>query len=354
MDRNEIENVLSELSGIYGVSGFEDNIAKRIRCLFEPYTDSVTTDALGSVSAYKGCGKKNAKKIMIDAHMDEVGLMVTDIDEKGFLKFTSMGGIDERILPACEVVVHGKTEVPGIIGIKPPHLQGADESKKTLGIDKLAIDIGMNKEKAKQLIEVGDTVSYAPGISRLLNGQVSGKSFDDRAGICALIYAAEKLSHEKLNADVYFVASTREETNLAGAKCAAYTINPDCALVIDVTHGKTPDNTDCAFDVGRGVAYSLGPNVHTPLAKLIKSLAEKKGIDAREEVDGGSTGTNAWSVQISRGGVATAVISIPLKYMHTPTEVASLGDIEDAGELVYEFVKSLSDDSSILNTVEIG
>ena len=343
MDKREIENTISYLSNLHGISGFEENIAKSVCELFKPYVDEVSIDALGSVIAHKKSKNPNAKKVMLDAHADEIGLMVTKIDEKGFLKFTSVGGIDERILPSLEVVVHAKEDIPGIIGIKPVHLQSEDESKKTLKMDELAIDVGMNMEKACELICPGDAVSFKQEALPLLNSQMSGKSFDDRASICAILYAAQNLYNKELDVDVYYVISTFEETNLAGAKCAAYTIEPDYALVIDVTHAKTPDNTECRFSVGGGVAYSVGPNVCAPLSKLIKTIADKNNIDALKEVDGGSSGTNAWAVQISQNGVATAVLSLPLKYMHTPTEVISSDDVIAAGKIACDFVCSLDE-----------
>lgn len=349
----EVEAVLRQLSEMHGISGFEGGVAAAVAELFAPFVDEVTTDALGSVIAVKKSKKQGAKRIMLDAHLDEIGLMVTKIDEKGFLKFTSVGGVDERILPAREVVVHGKRDIPGIIGIKPPHLQSADESKKTLKMEELAIDIGMDENAAKNVVEAGAWVTFSQACAPLMHGQLTGKSFDDRASVCALLYAVQMLADEPLDADVYFVLSAQEETNLGGAKCAAYSIEPDAALVIDVTHAKTPDHGECPFEVGGGVAYSLGPNVHTPFAKLIKALAEELGVGAKEEVDGGSTGTNAWAVQVSRTGVATAVLSLPLKYMHTPTEVVSAADIAAAGELACAFVRRLSADAALLNPEEI-
>ena len=349
----ELEPVLYRLCEMHGVSGYESGVAQAVAELFTPYVDEVTIDALGSVIAVKKSKKQGAKRVMLDAHMDEIGLMVTKIDEKGFLKFTNVGGVDERILPAREVVVHGKRDLPGVIGIKPPHLQSADENKKTLKIEELAIDIGMDEKTARDVVEAGDWVTFSQECAPLLNGQATGKSFDDRASICALLYAAQMRAEGPLDVDVYFVLSVQEETNLGGAKCAAFTAAPDAALVIDVTHAKTPDNGDCPFETGGGVAYSLGPNVHTPFAELIKELAVEHGIGAREEVDGGSTGTNAWAVQVSRSGVATAVLSLPLKYMHTPTEVVSVADIEAAGTLAGAFVRRLSADASLLNPEEI-
>ena len=353
MDIRAIENTIINLSNLHGISGFESDVANKICELFKPYVDEVTIDSLGSVIAHKKSQNPNAKKIMLDAHMDEIGLMVTKVDEKGFLRFTNVGGIDERILPASEVIVHGKETLLGVIGIKPPHLQTDEENKKTLKIDELAIDVGLDFERASELVEPGTPVSFSQKATRLMNGQITGKSFDDRASVVSLLYAAQKLSDKQLDTDVYFVISTFEETNLAGAKCAAYRAMPDAALVIDVTHAKTPDYSDCAFETDGSLSYSLGPNVCAPLASLIKSVAQKNGIDVREEVDGGSTGTNAWSVQISRTGVATAVLSLPLKYMHTPTEVLQIEAVKNAGELAYEFVCSLNNDSSMLEITHL-
>lgn len=348
MEIRELSDMLAELSEMHGVSGFEDSVAKRLAELIAPYADSVHISPLGSVIAHKKSGKKGAKRLMLDAHMDEIGLIVTKIDEKGFLKLTNIGGIDERILPASEVIVHGKRDVRGIIGIKPPHLQSDGESGKILKIDELAVDVGMSRAEAEEVIGAGAWVSFDKEAATLLNNQMTGKSLDDRAGVCAVMSAARCLADKELDIDVYYVISTREETNLSGAGCAAYELEPDCALVIDVTHAKTPDNQSCMFDVGEGVSYSLGPNVCTPLAQRIKEIADGLEIDARAEVDGGSTGTNAWSVQISGKGVATAVVSLPLKYMHTPAETVSLDDIAAVGSIAYEFVMSMSKDSSIL------
>lgn len=352
-EQTDTEKILKYLSGLKGVSGFEREASEAVSEMFAPYVNEIYTDTLGNLVAIKRSKKRDARRIMLDAHIDEIGLMVTGIDEKGFLKFTNIGGIDERILPAREVVVHGRRDVSGVIGIKPPHLQSADENKKTLKTDELAIDIGMDEQGARAVVEAGDPVTFLQECVSLLNGQAAGKSFDDRAGVCALLLAAKNLSDEQLDVDVYFVISVQEETNLAGAGCAAYSIAPDAALVIDVTHAKTPDNAECDFETDGGVVCSLGPNVHAPFAALIAALAAERGISAKEEVDGGSTGTNAWAVQVSRTGAASAVLSLPLKYMHTPTEVVSVKAIESVSELAAEFVRRLNAEPKRLNLVEI-
>lgn len=337
-----IKTALENMCNGHGMSGFEYMIKDTIADLFKKHTPHIYTDNLGNLICAIRCGNPGAKRLMLDAHMDEIGLMVTLIDEKGFLRFTKIGGVDERILPGSEVIVHGKRDICGIIGLKPPHLQNAEEHKKTLKIEDLAIDIGFNKEKAERLVSVGDSVTFAAKLSNLDNGQICAKSLDDRAGVAALLIVADKLKNIKLDIDVYIVLSVQEEYNLSGAKTAAYSINPDFALAIDVTHGITPDNSKNAFEVGSGPTISGGPNIHQVLFKMLKDIAKKNNITAHPEIDGGSSGTNAWAIQVSRTGVPSAVVSIPLKYMHTPVEVISRSDLDTAANLIYEFVLEIN------------
>ncbi len=219
------------------------------RELFAPYVDEVSLDALGSVIAVKKSKKENAKRVMLDAHIDEIGLMVTSIDEKAFKVHER-----RRRGRAHPARARGRctweTEIAGIIGIAAAPAKCGRE-QKTLKIDELAIDVGMDEKAVRSLVAAGDWVTFSQECAPLLNGQMTGKSFDDRASVCALLYAAQVLADEPLDVDVYFVLSVQEETNLAGAGCAAYGTEPDAALVIDVTHAKTPDNADCPFDVGR-------------------------------------------------------------------------------------------------------
>lgn len=338
----DIKDIVTALCEKEGVSGSEDAVARAVMELYRPFVDEVWIDISGSVIAVKRCGKPNAKRLMLDAHIDEIGLMVTEIDEKGFLRFCSIGGVDERILPACEVIVHGRRDLSGIISVKPPHIQTDEEMKQSLKIEDLAIDVGLDTQAASELVAVGDSVTFFRRPFSLSGGQFTAKSLDNRASVAALIYAAKQLSDKQLDIDVYFVSSVQEETGLAGATTAAYKIDPTCALVIDVTHGITPDNSQDAFEVGEGPAVSMGPNVSFVLCEMLTKIAKEAGISLHPEVSGGNTGTNAWAVQISRTGIAVAVISIPLKYMHTPVETASLNDIKAAGELAAMFASAAS------------
>lgn len=338
-----MKKLIKELSDLRGISGFEYRISDKIAEYFRPYADDVTVDTLGNVIAVKRCGKENAKKIMIEAHCDEIGLMVRDIDDRGFVAMAMVGGIDTRILPSSEVVIHGRKDVPGVIGAKPPHLQEADEAKKASKLTDMAIDTGMNAGEVKKYVSVGDSITLAQSVGELGGGQFSGKTLDDRAGVAALITTMKNLMKIKTDVDVYAVAAVQEEVGLRGAKTAAYSINPNLAVAVDVCHGITPDNSDNAFETGSGAVISIGPNIHPKLQKRLSETAEKYHVKTELDVDGGDTGTDAWAIQVSRCGVPTALLSIPLKYMHTSVETLSVSDVSAVSELLTYFIQNLDD-----------
>lgn len=338
-----MKKLIKELSDLRGISGFEYRISDKIAEYFRPYADDVTVDTLGNVIAVKRCGKENAKKIMIEAHCDEIGLMVRDIDDRGFVTMAMVGGIDARILPSSEVVIHGRKDVPGVIGAKPPHLQEADEAKKASKLTDMAIDTGMNADEVKKYVSVGDSITLAQSVGELGGGQFSGKTLDDRAGVAALITTMKNLMKIKTDVDVYVVAAVQEEVGLRGAKTAAYSINPNLAVAVDVCHGITPDNSDNAFETGSGAVISIGPNIHPKLQKRLSETAEKYHVKTELDVDGGDTGTDAWAIQVSRCGVPTALLSIPLKYMHTSVETLSVSDVSAVSELLTYFIQNLDD-----------
>ena len=338
-----MKKLIKELSDLRGISGFEYRISDKIAEYFRPYADDVTVDTLGNVIAVKRCGKENAKKIMIEAHCDEIGLMVRDIDDRGFVTMAMVGGVDARILPSSEVVIHGRKDVPGVIGAKPPHLQEADEAKKASKLTDMAIDTGMNADEVKKYVSVGDSITLAQSVGELGSGQFSGKTLDDRAGVAALITTMKNLMKIKTDVDVYAVAAVQEEVGLRGAKTAAYSINPNLAVAVDVCHGITPDNSDNAFETGSGAVISIGPNIHPKLQKRLSETAEKYHVKTELDVDGGDTGTDAWAIQVSRCGVPTALLSIPLKYMHTSVETLSVSDVSAVSELLTYFIQNLDD-----------
>lgn len=336
-----MKELIKKLSDMRGVSGFEYRITDQIADILLSCCDEVNVDALGSVIGVRRCGKENAPRIMIEAHCDEIGLMVTSVTDEGYLTFTSVGGVDERTLPSTEVTVHGSRDLWGVIGIQPDYLL---ENGKTVKMKDMVIDTGLSADKVRELVSVGDSVSLAQSVGELGEEQFSGKSLDDRASLAAIVRVMENLADADLNVDVYAVAAVQEEVGCRGGKTTAYGINPDIAIAIDVTHGITPDNSDNALEVGSGTAMSLGPNLHPRLTDLLYDTAKQHDIKINLEVDGGETGTDAWEMQVARDGVPTALLSIPLKYMHTSVETLNISDVQATVDLLTEFIKEQKGD----------
>ena len=336
--------LLKQLSDAGGISGFEFVLAPKVEALLAPYCDEVTRDPWGNVVGWVRCDEEGAPTVMIESHMDGIGLMVKDITDRGFLTFVPIGGIDPRILPASEVVVCGKKELFGVIGAKPPHLQPAEDAKKAPKIEDMAIDVGMNAEEVKQIVTVGDMVYFKTEAVSLPCGKgISGKYLDDRAGIVSLLVCLERLKGHKLPFHLAVLCAVQEEVGLRGAKMGAHSIFPSAALVVDVCHGNTPDSgAESVFAPGSGTVLSLGPNVHPKMAEIAKRAAEEKGILFSLDVDGGDTGTDAWAVQVARTGIATLLLSVPLRYMHTTVETLSFDDVTATGGLLAETLLQLS------------
>ena len=341
-----MRKLIKQLSDLRGISGFEYRLNNEIKKMLEPYADEVKTDALGNVIAIKRCGKKNAPSVMVEAHCDEIGLMVTSVTKEGFITFANVGGVDPRILPSLEVTVHGRRDIFGVVGIKPAHLL---EDGKSVKIRDMAIDTGLSADEVKELVSVGDSITIAQSVGKIGSRQWSGKTLDDRASLAAVIQLMKDLKNAQLFADVYAVAAVQEEVGCRGGKVAAYGINPTMAIAIDVTHGITPDNSDGAFELGSGAVVAVGPNIHPMLSKRLFETAKKHKIKTETEVEGGDTGTDAWEMQVAADGIPTALLSIPLKYMHTSVETLAVSDVEAVTELLENFIKELEEDISWLN-----
>lgn len=339
-----MKDLIKQLSDMRGISGFEYRITDEIKKLLAPYCDSVKTDALGSVIGVKRCGKENAPSVMIEAHCDEIGLMVTSITDEGYITFTNVGGVDKTTLPSGEVTVHGKRDLWGVIGIQPERFL---EDGKSVDIRDMAIDTGLDAKTVKECVSVGDSVTIAQSVGDMGDTQFSGKSLDDRASVAAIITVMKNIQNADLNVDVYAVAAVQEEVGCRGGKTTAYGVNPDMAVAIDVTHAVTPDNSD-AFETGCGTAVCVGPNLHPRLTDRLLKTAENHGIKAVVEVEGGDTGTDAWEIQTARDGIPTALLSIPLKYMHTSVETLDVSDVKATAALLTEFIKESEVDTKWL------
>lgn len=337
-----VRDVLLKLSTVYGPSGNENKAACVIEDYFSKYTKDRKRDALGNVLAVLPARSLSMPKIMIDAHYDEVSMLVTGIDENGFVKFSNCFGMDARTLLASEMIIHGEKEVFGIASCLPPHLLKEEDAKKMPSADEFVIDAGYSAEKLKELIKIGDSITYKTRTTELKNGHLSGKSLDNRAGVAAIICCLEMLRTERLDCELIALASVQEEAGTRGAKTAAYTVNPDVCIVLDVSFATCPDtDKDKTGEQGKGVMIGFSPILKRELSDRFISLAKQKNIKYQIEAMAGDTGTNAASVQIARSGIATGLLSIPLKYMHTQVETVMLSDIEDTARLLCEYIKSI-------------
>ena len=328
------------LCAMAGPSGFEAPIREWVAEYVRPFADEVKTDAMGNLVAVKRCGKPGAKRLMLDAHMDEIGFIVTAVED-GFLRFANIGGVDPRMLPAREVRVLSDPPLFGVIDTMPPHILKEEDMGKAIDEDKLFIDIGMSQEAAEKAVCPGTPVVYASGCEELGSGQLCGKAMDDRSCAAIILKAFEDLSAKELNVDVYCVLSAQEEVGLRGAMVGAWNVAPDYAIVVDVTHAKTPDGKDVLTDAGKGAAIGIGPNMNNAMTKALFRLAEEREIPCQPEVCPGHSGTNAAAIQVSRQGVATALLSLPLKYMHTPLETARCEDMEAIRRLIVAYAETM-------------
>ncbi len=330
-----------------GVSGHEHEVSNLVIEAFKDFTDEITRDKLGNVIAVKK-GENNLGniKIMLAGHMDEIGLMVTDIDDKGFIKFTTIGGIDPRTLLAQEVTVHGKEDLFGVIGAKPPHLQDESEREKAVNIEDLTIDLGFSKEQLKELVEIGNVITIKRNLLELKENWVSGKALDDRAGVLTMYECAKELKYLRHEADIYFVSTVQEEVGVRGAITSTYKINPDIGIAIDVGFGATPEiPKEYTLDMGKGPGITIGGNIHPRLREKLVEIAKEYNIPHQFELDPGPTGTDARAMQITRCGIPTLLISLPLRYMHTSIETINIDDIKASARLLARFISCISQDN---------
>ena len=331
------EKLLRDIVCAAGVSGFEREIADIMFRQLKRCCDETSIDSFGNVIARKGKGKK---KIMLCADMDEVGLLVKYITAQGFIHFIKVGGIDDRIIVGQRVVIKAKQkDVPGVIGLKPPHLVKEEERKQPVKYEDMFIDIGCkSREEAAKLVEIADPVIFEPNFGNLNEKFYYAKAVDNRVGCFALIKIMEKL---KINAQVYAVATTQEEVGLKGARTSSFSINPDFALVIDTASaGDTPNikEKESALRLGEGVAITIveasgrGVIVNEKIKDFLISTARQNKIKYQiDVVEGGMT--DGATIYMNREGILTGVLAIPARYAHSPTGVFHIDDLEAAIEL---------------------
>lgn len=333
-----LQNYLFELCGEHLPSGFEGG-ASNVKELLTPLVDECTADRAGNMIGFRKAGLQNAKKVLLDAHLDEIGLIVTKIDDHGFIHFTNLAGFSSSCLPAATVTVKGVRTLPGVVATLPPHLLTAEECKKQLPMNKLVIDIGYSADRARQLVRVGDPIVLRQSCNDLLNNRISGKALDNRVGVAILLDVLNTLRKIPLQVDLYTVFSAGEEFSGFGASHAAWEIAPDEAVVVDVTHGTsigTPDSK--AFALGSGAVIGISPVLNGGVTARLMEMAEQHKIPYEREAMGGRTGTNSDRIAVSRSGVATGLVSVPLRYMHSGCEVVDLADMQACSRLLSRYI----------------
>ena len=342
----DYEQTLARLCALAAPSGFEEPVAREALRLLVPLVDEARVDRMGNVVGVRRCGRPGAPRLLLDAHLDEIGFLVTG-HEEGFLTFAPLGGVDPRLLPDREVLILTDPPRLGVVACMPPHVQTAEDMDKSQPIRELRIDVGLSQEEARRLIPVGTPAVCRGGCAPLGKRLLQGKALDDRACFAVLLDAAERLRDKPLDVDLYILGSTQEETHSTGAITAAYGVVPDLCVAVDVTHGDSPDaSKNKTFRLGGGPVIGLGPNCTRWLSRRLEDKAKELELDCQLEVMAGHSGTNAWPIQVSREGVATAVLSVPLRYMHTPIETVCRSDLEGAAKLLAAFVEGLGEEAS--------
>ncbi len=327
---SKILDMITAFNSVQLVSG-KENTAELIKYL--PKELNAVTDEIGNIVFFKKSGKPGAKKILLDAHIDCIGLCVKEITKDGFISVASCGGFDAEILGSTKFCVFGKEKVFGIATSTPPHLLNKESDGKKSSLDSVYIDCGFaSDEEAKKIVSVGDMVAFCDDPIPLLGSKIACPYWDNKASAIALILAFESILAEN---DVYFVLSVGEETSYRGAKFAASAIQPDFAFVVDVGFALSPelDPTKCIL-MGKGPSVSFSDTLSRSLTKWVIKVAEEKEIPLQVICEPGGTGTNATALQLQNKGIPSCVISIPLKNMHTSSEIVDKNDILKTAELL--------------------
>ena len=340
------EEILADLARAPGVSGFEDGVREVIVRELKPYADELRVDKLGNVIASKG-DKKNAPKIMLAAHMDEIGLVVRFVEKSGFLRFAPMGTWSTQVLPAQRVVVHTRSNgsIPGAVGTKPPHLMTEEDKKKVVDLSQMFIDIGANSDEAVRRlgVEIGDPVTIDRELKVMSDGKtVTGKALDDRVG-CAIMIDVFKEINQETGFTVYAVATAQEEIGLRGAMVSAYDLCPELAIVVDVTcAADVPgvEESECESKIGGGPCIGISEAsptyayvAHPKVRRLLIDTAREENIPYQLDISQSGL-SDAATVSVARAGVPIGMVYVPCRYLHSPVELVSLEDAKNASKLI--------------------
>ncbi|MDE5946667.1 MAG: M42 family peptidase [Oscillospiraceae bacterium] len=334
----DIKKVLKTLSDTKGVSGNENHICKTALEFLKPYCPDAMIKNSNVIGTF-GDFIQGRPHILLDAHIDQVGMIVTYITDEGFIKVGNVGGLDRRLLPAQQVEIHGKKNIKGVVCSIPPHLASSQE---VLKMEQVTIDTGYSKDQLEEIVSVGDFVSFCGEFQPLLGDCVTGLALDDRCGTASILYALELLKDKKdsINYNVTVLFSSQEELGEKGAKISAFEINPDIAIAVDVSFGYAyGDDIKKCGKLGEGTMIGISPSLSAEISENLINTAKNKNIPYQLEVMNGLTSTNADRFAVNRCGAKACTLSIPLRYMHTPVEVINMKDVEYTGLLISEYLK---------------
>lgn len=323
-------------------SGFEQPAAKLWRAYVKDSVDELIGDVHGNSIAV--LNPKAPFKFMLAGHVDEIGLMITHIDEKGYLSTAQIGGMDPALLIGQRVkIVTKKGEILGVIGRKAIHQMTPEERKKSVEMENIWVDIGAdNKKAAEKRVSIGDPMVVDVACRPLDGDKIVSRAMDDKAGAFVVAECMRALSKRKLNVSVIGVATVQEEIGLRGAITSSYQVRPDAGIAVDVTfasdHPDTNPKKTGEVKLGKGPVLHRGPNINPVMEEELFKIAKQKKIAYQVTAEPRSTGTDANAIQLSRGGAAAALISIPNRYMHTPVEVISTRDLENTVKLIVEYI----------------
>ncbi|MDF2955894.1 MAG: putative aminopeptidase FrvX [Candidatus Alkanophagales archaeon MCA70_species_2] len=347
VEMEELKALLTRLSDAHGIAGYEDEVRQIVAEELEDYVDEIKVDKLGNLVATK---HGSPPSVMLAAHMDEIGLMVKYIEDDGFIRFTKIGGWFDQTLLSQRVVLHGrKGKVVGVVGSKPPHLMKEEERKKAVEAKDMFIDVGASSRKEVEDMGImpGTPVTLDRELTTLVNGRVTGKALDNRAGVTMMI---EALRRTDAKCTIHAVATVQEEVGLKGARTSAFELNPDVAVATEIAVARQlgVEKKDAAIELDKGpvitVSDAAGRGIITPplVLRWLTETAEKHKIEYQLSVSEGGT-TDATAIFLTRSGVPAGVVSVPARYIHSPVEVLSLKDLDRCAELLAKALENAAD-----------
>jgi endoglucanase len=338
--------LLKDLVGVPGLSGYESAIHEHLRTLWQPLTDELQTSPMGSLHALKrGSGPEPRRSILIATHMDTIGLMVSAVED-GLLRVTKVGGIDARVMPGLTVTVHAAGgELPGLVVMPPAHTLPTDVRAGTLPLEYLFVDTGLLPPQVNKQVQIGDLVTFSLPAMDLGDGTISAPGLDNRASVAVLTETLQSLQRRKHEWDVWATATVQEEVGLVGGATSGYALRPDLAVVIDVTFGSGPGAPGHeTMEMDKGPSFDLGPSTHPALYQAFIAHARAQEIPFHRYAYARGSGTDADKLQLAAEGILTMVVSVPIRYMHTPVESVQVRDIQRSARLLAGFIEGLDAD----------